>query len=357
MVRFLLTMVISIAVSGIDAVAQPQTVPPDERYVFVETPSRGFGGGFGRLLTNGLAPGSADVSKVREKLVEAGRQGCEVQFLASRSGSLDMLLKHDEAGPREYQLIATRDDEEFIEQLNEAVTHGFRLVTGAAKIYNESADSPIGGQWMAVLVEQPDSPAFSYYLIKGTNQDAEQRIADAMSQGAVLAASFGDGPVAQLALLFGTPREGDAAATGILSAEYKIIATNLTGTLEGEVQEAAAEGFGVLGTGATTVVMERVSSDKATLEYKLLSTKRRKTLERELRAAGAEGYRPTFAPEHRSEWMLLLERDPSDSNSLDYSVVELKEKNVNKTLSRLEQDGYRVVHLLDKHAVFERSGQ
>jgi hypothetical protein len=83
--------------------------------------------------------------------------------------------------------------------------------------------------------------------------------------------------------------------------QYRLLATNRTGTMQKELQEAADAGFEyrgqtvfntAFGGREVIVILERDLSRLATTrwEYRLLATSRTSTMEGELQEAGAQGY-------------------------------------------------------------------
>jgi len=83
--------------------------------------------------------------------------------------------------------------------------------------------------------------------------------------------------------------------------EYKLMATRKTSTMQKEMQEAAAEGFGyrgqtvfetTFGGKEVVVIMERDSEARPERhEYKLLATSKTSTMQKELIEAGEAGFR------------------------------------------------------------------
>ncbi len=81
---------------------------------------------------------------------------------------------------------------------------------------------------------------------------------------------------------------------------YKLLATNKTSSLEKEMQEAAESGFeykgqtifeSSMGGREVCVIMERDRSSRSrSADYRLLATSRTSTMEKELAAAGSQGY-------------------------------------------------------------------
>jgi len=83
--------------------------------------------------------------------------------------------------------------------------------------------------------------------------------------------------------------------------EYRLLATNRTGTLQKELQEAADSGYDVVGQTVfeslfggkeTASILQRSSNAQRTerYEYKLLATSKTSTMQKELQEAADEGY-------------------------------------------------------------------
>jgi hypothetical protein len=101
--------------------------------------------------------------------------------------------------------------------------------------------------------------------------------------------------------------------------EYRLVATNATGTFEKELASAATQGFrfvpgtflnkasGIAGN-EVVAVMEKVAKAGKRYEYKILATNQTSTLQSEWVVAISNGYR-AVGMITRSEVMLLLERE------------------------------------------------
>lgn len=99
--------------------------------------------------------------------------------------------------------------------------------------------------------------------------------------------------------------------------DYRLLATVRIGTMQKELDEAAAAGFrfmgfmkgDTLGGGQTVCVLGRAEdASPGRYEYRLLATRKTSTMQKELDEAGAEGYSyrdQTIA----GEVVVLLERD------------------------------------------------
>src|SRR5437867_3304698 len=79
-------------------------------------------------------------------------------------------------------------------------------------------------------------------------------------------------------------------------ALYKLLATTRTGTMQKEVDEAAAQGYRVLMGSPTSgtemaLFMHRIATPPQIYSYKILATSRTGTMEKELNEAAEGGFR------------------------------------------------------------------
>lgn len=119
-------------------------------------------------------------------------------------------------------------------------------------------------------------------------------------------------------------------------AEYRLLATNKTSTMEKEMNQAAAEGYrfeGAMG-GETAaggnemvVIMSRNPASKsAGYSYKLLATNKTSTMEKELNQAGAQGFLYNTQTIYNSsfggrEVVVILERTEGAQVSYVYKLL------------------------------------
>jgi hypothetical protein len=128
------------------------------------------------------------------------------------------------------------------------------------------------------------------------------------------------------------------ALTAADTFDYKILATNRTGTMEKEMNDAASQGYLFAGMSGgetsfggkeTVCTMTRKTSDpeKARRTYKLLATQRTGTMQKELTALGNEGFRyvgqaifeTTFGGQ---EVVVILERNlEAPAKRIEYKVL------------------------------------
>ena len=139
--------------------------------------------------------------------------------------------------------------------------------------------------------------------------------------------------------------------------EYRLLATNRTSTMESEMNSAGADGFRfrqvmggetAFGGKETVVAMAREVSDSFDrAEYKLLATSRTSTMQNELDQAGRDGYRyvgqtvfqTAFGGE---EVVVMLERDP-DREPVTYQyllLATLRTSTLEREMQEVGEDGF-----------------
>lgn len=303
-----------------------QAVAPDQPYLFIDT---------------------GNMSKLGERLIEAGNEGYELLFMARcPSGShAGAILKRD-GTERNYRFVHTRRYTSFVEELNEAGSQSFRVVPAAMQAFNPGAG---GDNRVAVLARQSNGARFTYSAVKGDG-DGAKVLTEASKRGVKLIAVLGD------QFIFEEIQGASDISVAAGEREYRIVTTAKTSSLEKEIQQAAADGFRAIQSGSMRVLMEREpGSTTAPLDYRVIAMTRVNTAERELQAAGAEGFRIALVPECKgSEGMFVLIRTPGTSERFDYRIVTLGEQTANGWLVRAEAEGYRVVVLFSNFVVFER---
>ncbi len=106
--------------------------------------------------------------------------------------------------------------------------------------------------------------------------------------------------------------------------QYLLLATRRTGTMEEELNEAAALGFRVVSGAPTSgeemvLFLQRAVEPPDTYDYRLLATTRTSTMQEELDGAAAEGFRflarTPICKSRRfggDEIVVVLERSPDD---------------------------------------------
>jgi hypothetical protein len=349
MARAPLTLISLLVVLGLASGQTPTHLAGS--HLFIDTPEVGWGG----IFKEALSPGAAQVSKVRDQLTRAGEEGYGLLLLSRRGLSLSMLLEQDGLGARAYRIVASNSQQDWLRELNEAATEGFRLVPGAAKLFNRSQESN-NQQWFAVVVRQSTDERFTYTLVIGKDEDAEKGLAEARNRGASLVASFGHPFGAKLVLVLEEMQGRAPAAVASGDRQCRIISTGRIASLEAEIRARAVEGFRAIGAGASTVAMERTSGAPASpADYKLVSTRRFETMRPQLTAAGAAGFRIVTTVENANEVLLLLEGASGSVDPVEYSTLALDNEAAATALAQDEADGYRAAVLVEGNLFLERS--
>lgn len=137
--------------------------------------------------------------------------------------------------------------------------------------------------------------------------------------------------LALVLLAFGASSGESEAQLEVASDQtYLLLATTRTGTMEEELDEAAALGFRVVTAAANpnemVLFLERVAEPPDTYDYRLLATTRTSTFQEELDAAAAEGFRvlsrtPICKDGIREQIVAILERAPGDVRRYEYELL------------------------------------
>ena len=144
------------------------------------------------------------------------------------------------------------------------------------------------------------------YLLLATERTAtmQQEIDDAAARGfRVFGASPNDGSEAVFLLEQTQERY-----------QYRLLAATRSGTLQKEINEAADDGYRIVPRAVSRkgdellVLMEKRSADSAKAQYRLLATERTGTLQKEISSAARDGY-ALIALAKTGEHIAILERD------------------------------------------------
>ena len=146
------------------------------------------------------------------------------------------------------------------------------------------------------------------------------------------------------------------------SPEYQLLATSRTSTMEKEINQMAAQGYRLAGTmggdtheGEIITTMRKLpdGDDKDRFQYKLLATERTGTMQREMQAAADAGYE--YAGQMaRGEVMLIMERDKtasSKSHSQYRLLATSRTGTMEKELNQAAADGFEFMGLLKRGEV------
>ncbi len=160
-------------------------------------------------------------------------------------GSTHVGAAEDEAGRRwDYRLLATNKTSTMQKEMGEAADAGYRFqgVMGGQTGFG-------GSEVVVIMARNPDAPAkpaYEYKLLAtnktSTMQKEMQEAADAGFEyvgQTVFGSAFGG---KEVVVLMEHPREASSSRH-----EYKLLATNKTSTMQKEILEAGAAGFGFCG--------------------------------------------------------------------------------------------------------------
>ena len=163
---------------------------------------------------------------------------------------------------------------------------------------------------------------------------------------------------------------------------YLLLATQRTGTMQSEINEAAAKGYRVIAASRTegtevVVVLEQAVGE---FRYKLIATTKTGTLQRELNESAEHGFRviPSAVTTKRTqggfasavgnsnpgegELLILMEKGPGGNNGALYQVLATtKTGTLQKELGEASAKGFKLLALVSRGehlAILERtSGQ
>ena len=160
---------------------------------------------------------------------------------------------------------------------------------------------------------------------------------------------------------------------------YLLLATQRTGTMQDEINEAAAKGYRVMSASRTEgneviVVLEQTSGE---YRYKLLATTRTGTLQRELNDAAEQGFKviPLAVTTKRTqsrlvtalgnsnpgegELLILMEKGPGGNDGALYQVLATsKTGTLQKELAENAAKGFKLLALVSRGehlAIMERT--
>lgn len=143
---------------------------------------------------------------------------------------------------------------------------------------------------------------------------------------------------------------------------YKVLATSKTSTMQKEMQEAGAAGYRfvavmggetAMGGKEVVVLMEKRSGDAGTYDYRLLATNRTGTLQRELQEAADAGFEAVGQTVFESlfggkETASILQRasDAPRAQRFEYKLLATnKTSTLQKELVQAAEQGYEAIGL------------
>ena len=146
------------------------------------------------------------------------------------------------------------------------------------------------------------------------------------------------------------------------SPEYQLLATSRTSTMEKEINQMAGHGYRLAGTmggdtheGEIIVTMRKLpeGDDNDRFQYKLLATERTGTMQREMQEAADVGYE-YVGQMARGEVMLIMERDKTEaskSHSQYRLLATSRTGTMEKELNQAAADGFEFMGLLKRGEV------
>ncbi len=141
---------------------------------------------------------------------------------------------------------------------------------------------------------------------------------------------------------------------------FALLATTRTGTMQKEMDEAAASGFKVR-MGAPTagnemvLLMERLATPPDLFKYKLLATTRTGTMEKELNEAGDNGFRmlaQTMIAKKgmmSDEIVVVLEKAPQSASRYQYKLLATQRTStMEKEIREAESAGFVLIGIASR---------
>ena len=176
---------------------------------------------------------------------------------------------------------------------------------------------------------------------------------------------------ALLLVLAAVPLIGAGPPGQDLAGRFLLLATSRTGTMQRELDEAAAAGYRIL-TGSPTsgdeiaVILEKVVTPPNTYQYLLLATTLTGTMQREIDEAASEGFRLLPATMISKtgffgdqEIVMIMEKSPNSSRRYQYMLLAtVFTSTLQAEMAQAVAYGYEVVGMVsrDEHIVIlERS--
>jgi hypothetical protein len=145
---------------------------------------------------------------------------------------------------------------------------------------------------------------------------------------------------------------------------YLLLATKKTGTMQKELNEAAAQGYRVVVGSPTSgsemaILLERVATPPDTYQYKLLATTRTGTMDKELNEVAVQGYR--LLPRTMiskvdvslfsggQEIVVLLEKAPNSKKFYHYKLLATTlTSTLQKEITQSLAEGYTLAGMVSR---------
>jgi hypothetical protein len=146
---------------------------------------------------------------------------------------------------------------------------------------------------------------------------------------------------------------------------YLLLATERTGTMQQEINDAAAKGFRVVAANSTegSEVVVLLEQTKDRYEYRLVATTRTGTLQHEINEAAEAGYRliPRAVTRKGGELLVLMEKSAEGPANAQYQVLATERTGtLQKEISQAAVNGYTLIALAKRGehvAILERGAR
>ena len=178
---------------------------------------------------------------------------------------------------------------------------------------------------------------------------------------------------ASLLALTSLPLVGATVPEQDLAERFLLLATSRTGTMQQELDEAAAAGYRTLtgspsgGREEMALVLEKVVAPPDTYQYRLLATTRTGTMQQELNQAAGKGFRllPNTLTTKAQLWadtreiVMIMEKPPNQTRTYQYMLLATFRSSTMQTeMTEAIKNGYEVVGMVSRDEimlVLERS--
>jgi len=301
-----------------------------------------------------LVLATTQTSTMQEEMNDAASRGFRFNGMmggkTAGGSEIVVIMSHDpetaDVSRYEYLLLATNQTSTMQEEMSEAGSAGY------AYRGQSVAKTLFGGREVIVILErQQDNPASYTYQLLATNQTStmEEELNTAGAGGfellgmTVAKTAFGGNELVSIL----RQQEGK-------QFEYRLLATQATGTMQEELSTAARAGFRLSTTmGGDTqfggkelvVIMSKLPGvvDNPCFDYQLLATSRTSTMQQELQEVGQTGFRYRGQTIFEKllggeETVVIAERD-CEAQSIQYQYALLATNQTSTMQQELSEAG------------------
>ena len=302
----------------------------------------------GTLNQNHVLLAAYNASALEGALNGASSMGLHVLF-----GSHDgvFLSRVEAQDPGAYRAIRENDSDRFERALNAAGEQSFRLIPATLT----RSDSGT----VAVVRRTPGTVTpFRYRVIPATDGlDKNMRglalkgfsIVGVFTQQSGMAATVLGRPGRLYAVLEASGGASTSSATPPRSGQYRTVSALRASTVEKELNQAAGEGYYVVGGSFMNVLLEK-RPDAPEHSYRVVGAIRGTTLNAEVEDASRAGFRVVTSaimnnPNSQAETVIVMERMPSSSRRYEYRWVSASRLADSSVLDDFSTAGYTPIAL------------